>query len=71
MTKTEFDGYMKIWHAGNAAGVQSAPLFDCRGRWVGYEIYHYPPGRRWGAGGYLDTREGRDWLPGEIEKGIR
>ena len=51
-----------------AAGVQSAPLFDCRGRWIEYEIYYYPPGPKWGAGGYLDTKESRAWLPGEIEK---
>jgi hypothetical protein len=65
------DNIAPLVAALSAAGVQSAPLFNCRGRWIGYEIYYYPPGPKWGPGGYLDTREGRDWLPGEAEKGIR
>lgn len=44
-----------------AAGVQSAPLVDGFGRWFGYEIYYHRPGKTWGPGGYLATRESRDW----------
>lgn len=62
------DNIAPLVAALTAAGVQSAPLFDCRGRWLEYEIYYYPPGPKWGPGGYLDTRESRDWLPGETEK---
>lgn len=44
-----------------AAGVQSAPLVDGFGRWTGYEIYYHRPGKTWGPGGYLATRESREW----------
>lgn len=44
-----------------AAGVQSAPLVDGSGRWFGYEVYYHRPGKTWGPGGYLATRESRDW----------